>query len=94
MTITMMKTQIALERVETEQGILKIEGEVSAAGLVVKKLWVMSTDGWEMTSPICPWAEEVFRSNVDLIIGKLVKKYGQSVVHIAGTADVKGMRLR
>ena len=57
-----MRTAIKLERVETDQGVVKIEGEVRGAELVVLKLWAMSTDGWEEIDPNCTCTYFVMRT--------------------------------
>lgn len=79
---------IKLERVETDHGVVKIEGEVCGADLVVQKLWAMSTDGWEEIDPKCSWAKTMLYSSTDIIIGRTIKKYGstdENVIRVVGS---------
>lgn len=83
-----MKSAVRLERVETSEGIVKIEGEVFGSELTVQKLWAMSTDGWEEIAPKCSWAESVFTSNNDIFVGRSIRKYGsiaEQVTRVVGS---------
>ncbi|MEE9333358.1 MAG: hypothetical protein V3U65_04630 [Granulosicoccaceae bacterium] len=82
-----MRTAITLERVETDQGVVKIEGKVCGVEFVVEKLWAMSTDGWEEIDPICPWTKTMLNSNIDILIERTNNIYGstqQPVTRVAG----------
>ena len=73
-----MKITIKLERVETNNGVVTIEGEICGEELVVKCLRTMSTDGWEEIDRNCIWANNIYKSCSDVIIGRVIAKYGSS----------------
>ena len=77
-----MKTTIKLERVETNNGVVTIEGVICEEELVVNCLWRMSTDGWEEMDRNCFWANELYESCADIIIGRAIAKYGSSDKHV------------
>ena len=75
---TEMRNAIKLERVETSHGVVKIEGEIREDELVVKNLWAMSTDGWEEIDQKCNWARTLFNASTDIIMGRIMEKYGST----------------
>lgn len=83
-----MRTVIRLGRVETNHGVLKIEGEILGDKLVFQKMWSMSTDGWEEIDQKCRWAKTLFNSSADIIIGRTIAKYGstcEQVTRVVGS---------
>ena len=75
---TEMRNAIKLERVETSHGVVKIEGEIREGTLMVQNLWAMSTDGWEEIDRKCNWARTLFKTSTDIIIGRIIEKYGST----------------
>lgn len=71
-------TILSLDRVETAQGTLKIEAQACAEGLRVKRVWLMSSDGWEELIVPGDCIYHALTKSSDAIIRRFQEKYRDS----------------